>query len=219
MAQQHILPPALPPRLEMAERPDELIDMARAQEEPLSNWRFSGMSLAGESLRDMRFERCEFSGCRLTGCDLSGATFLDVSFKNCDLSGVRADSVYFCRCSWQGVKAMGAVLTDCRLVHMVLTDCNLRSVNLTGASIEQAHFAGTDFTESYFSECRHKYLTVDKDVFVKTSFFKTSLSGLDFTTSRFEGVTVSAEGGELKGAVVSVEQAADLAKVLGVIVR
>lgn len=216
---QRILPPALPARLEQAERPEELIDMARVREEPLADWRFSGLALAGGSLRDMRFERCEFSGCRFTGADLSRATFLDVVFKNCDFSAVRAESVYFCRCRWQGVKAMGAILTDCRLVHTVWEGCALQGANLTGASIEQARFAESDFSESYFSECRHKAFTVEKDVFVKTSFFHTSLAGLDFTTSRFEGVTVSDGGVELRGAVVTVEQAADLARVLGVIVR
>lgn len=216
---QHILPPALPAQLEQAERGEELVDMARATEEPLADWRFSGLDLAGGSLRDMRFERCEFSGCRFTGADLSRATFLDVVFKNCDFSALRAQSAYFCRCRWQGVKAMGAILTDCRLVHTVLEACTLVGANLTGASIEQARFEGSDFTECYFSECRHKALTVAEDIFVQTSFFGTPLAGLDFTTSRFEGVTVSDSGAELRGAVVTTEQAADLARVLGVIVR
>lgn len=72
---QHILPPALPARLEEAERGEELIDMARATEEAVADWRFCGLELSGGSLRDMRFERCEFSGCRFTGADLSRATF------------------------------------------------------------------------------------------------------------------------------------------------
>lgn len=216
---QHILPPALPARLEEAERGEELIDMARATEEAVADWRFCGLELSGGSLRDMRFERCEFSGCRFTGADLSRATFLDTVFKNCDFSAVRGESVYFCRCCWQGIKAMGAIFTDCRLVHMVLENCTLVGANLTGASIEQARFSGSDFSESYFSECRHKALTVNEDTFVKTSFFGTPLAGLDFTTSRFEGVTVSDSGAELRGAVVTVEQAADLARVLGVVVR
>ena len=126
---QHILPPALPARLEEAERGEELIDMARATEEAVADWRFCGLELSGGSLRDMRFERCEFSGCRFTGADLSRATFLDTVFKNCDFSAVRGESVYFCRCRWQGIKAMGAIFTDCRLVHMVLENCTLVGAN------------------------------------------------------------------------------------------
>ena len=173
---QHILPLALPARLEEAERGEELIDMARATEEAVADWRFCGLELSGGSLQDMRFERCEFSGCRFTGADLSRATFLDTAFKNCDFSAVRAESVYFVAAAGRGSRPWGC-FTDCRLVHMVLESCTFVGANLTGASIEQARFSGSDFSESYFSECRHKAFTVNEDTFVKTSFFGTPLAG------------------------------------------
>lgn len=52
-----------------------------------------------------------------------------------------------------------------------------------------------------------------------TSFFGTLLNGLDFTSSRMEGIVVSDTGKELRGAIVSVSQAADLARVLGLVIH
>lgn len=219
MKKNDLLPPALPARLEAAERGEELVLMARAREEPLTGWQFSGLCLAGEALREMRFERCLFTGCRFTGAELAGTSFVDVQFKNCDLSAVRAPGIYLCRCRLEGVKALAAQLPDCRLAHVRLQNCIFAGANLTGASLEKVLLADCDFTGASLSECRHKGLALQTSRFVKTSFFKTPLAGLDFTSSQLEGAVVSDTGAELRGAVVNTAQAADLARVLGVVVR
>ena len=77
MKEKPILPPSLPERLETAERGEELVAMAAARQEPLTRWHFCGLDLCGETLREMRFERCLFEGCRFTGADLRAASFVD----------------------------------------------------------------------------------------------------------------------------------------------
>lgn len=214
-----ILAPTQSPRLEVAERPEELLDMTRAMEEPLADWHISSGQFFSEQLKEMRFERCTFTGCRFAGAELAGASFVDCRFKNCDLSGVRADNVYFCRCDFDGVKALGAVFIDARFAHVTIRQSNFSSANMTGASIEKVQFTGCDLSHSSLSEWRHKQLFLEECVFTKANFFKTSLKGLDFTTSQLEGIVVSDEAAELRGAVVSAVQAADLARLLGLVVR
>lgn len=219
MRNKTVLPPALPARLEEAERGEELIAMARARQEPLSRWRFTGLDLCGEDLREMCFEQCVFEGCRFTGADLRGASFSDAELKHCELSAVRADGAYFLRCRLRGIKALAAALADSRLAHVELTECSLAEANFTGASIELARMEACDFTGACLAECRHKGLSLSKDRFLRTSFFKTPLAGLDFTDSELEGVVVSDTATELRGATVNVRQAAELARLLGVTVR
>lgn len=55
--------------------------------------------------------------------------------------------------------------------------------------------------------------------FIATDFFRTPLKDLDFTTCTLEGISVSDGGSELQGAVVNLYQAAELARLLGVIVK
>ncbi|WP_418718376.1 pentapeptide repeat-containing protein [Candidatus Allofournierella merdipullorum] len=219
MKEKPILPPSLPDRPEPAERGEELVAMARATQEPLARWRFSGLDLCGEDLREMRFEQCVFEGCRFTGADLQGASFVDCLLKNCEFSAVRAGEAYFLRCRFQGVKALAASLPDCRLAHVQMTECNFTEANFTGASVEQARLEECDFSAASLAEWRHKGLSLAHSRFFRTSFFKTPLAGLDFTDSELEGVTVSDDAAELKGATVNVRQAAELARLLGVIVR
>ena len=51
------------------------------------------------------------------------------------------------------------------------------------------------------------------------SFFQTPLSGLDLTSCRLEGLILSQDGGELRGAVVDRWQAAELAKRMGLVIK
>ena len=67
----------------------------------------------------------------------------------------------------------------------------------------------------FFATCSLKQMKLDQSQFINTEFFKTPLKDLDFTTCILEGISVSTEGNELKGALVNVYQAAELAKLLG----
>jgi uncharacterized protein YjbI with pentapeptide repeats len=72
-------------------------------------------------------------------------------------------------------------------------------------------------SNSNISECKLINLELDYISFINTSFFKTPLKGIDFTGSKIDGMILSGE--ELKGAIVSVYQASELAKLLGLIVK
>ena len=59
---------------------------------------------------------------------------------------------------------------------------------------------------------------LDDDRFIGTSFFRTPLLGLDFSTCQLEGVALSDTMAEIYGTKMNVYQAAALARRLGVIV-
>ena len=51
------------------------------------------------------------------------------------------------------------------------------------------------------------------------SFFKTPLKGMDFTTCDIKGLVLSDECSEVRGAVMDLYQAAELAKRLGIVIK
>lgn len=55
--------------------------------------------------------------------------------------------------------------------------------------------------------------------FTATSFFNTFLRGIDFSNCKIEGIKVSNNYKELYDVIVDVYQAADLAKLLGVMIK
>lgn len=74
-------------------------------------------------------------------------------------------------------------------------------------------------SDAFFATCSLKQMKLDQSQFINTEFFKTPLKDLDFTTCILEGISVSTEGNELKGALVNVYQAAELAKLLGIVIK
>lgn len=77
----------------------------------------------------------------------------------------------------------------------------------------------SDFSDASFSEAEFREPALRESVFVRTDFFRTPLRGIDFTTCRLEGLTLSETASELRGAVVGAGQAIELAKMFGLIVR
>ena len=90
--------------------------------------------------------------------------------------------------------------------------------NFSEAKLQGCSITESDLTETFFSNCRLKKIRLSKNRFVRTEFFKTKLNGIDFSDSVLEGVTISADAGELKGAKVNLYQAAELARMLGIVI-
>ena len=70
-----------------------------------------------------------------------------------------------------------------------------------------------------FSQCRVKEVSWDRAGLSGASFFKTPLRGMDFTTCEIGGLVLSDGCEELRGAVVDLYQAAELAKRLGLVIK
>lgn len=211
--------PRLPNHLELAERPEELLYMERIQQETLMGWKIVSGNFSEEDLSDMNIQGCVFQGCRFSGCNLKGTSFTDVVFRNCDFSGSQAKNLFAKRCEFVNVKALGAQWLSGHLECVTIRQSNFSQANLSDSSMQQVRMEEVEFVESWLNECKWKQLELKGCNFTRTSFFKTTLKGLDFTSGDLHGIVVSDDGRELKGAVVNSRQAVSLASILGVIVR
>ncbi len=68
-------------------------------------------------------------------------------------------------------------------------------------------------------ECTLKDFAFEETRLTGASFFKTSLAGIDLTGCPLEGIRVSEHYTELRGAIVDLFQAAELAKLLGITIK
>ena len=99
-------------------------------------------------------------------------------------------------------------MTDCTLDFGAFNRCRFWAVSAT-----RCDFSGADMAEMELH-----YVALDDDRFIGTSFFRTPLLGLDFSTCQLEGVALSDTMAEIYGTKMNVYQAAALARRLGVIV-
>ena len=88
------------------------------------------------------------------------------------------------------------------------------SAKLTGVQFLTCDLSGADMVE-----CTLKDFAFEETRLTGASFFKTSLAGIDLTGCPLEGIRVSEHYTELRGAIVDLFQAAELAKLLGITIK
>ena len=97
-----------------------------------------------------------------------------------------------------------------------MEDTLARYANWNAAVLDQCTLKDCDLTESALSECRLSKLNFDSVDLAGAELFKTSFRGLDLSRCTLDNVALSASCTELKGAVISAQQAAIVARVLGI---
>lgn len=196
-----------------------ILQMAKQEEREIEELCIKGCLLVGEDISGIRFHNVMFENVRFNECNFYKGSFIDVVFTNCDLSNCNLKEGYFNRCEFIYDKALGAKFGLSIFKDVSIKECNFEYVDLNGASINVAEFKESNFKNASLTECKIKNLTCDKTEFVQTNFFKTPLKGIDFTNSVITGMIVSDTGQELRGAKVDLYQAAELAKLFGVIIK
>ena len=87
-------------------------------------------------------------------------------------------------------------------------------MNLSMSNIENILFKDSGLKNGYFQENRIKNIYFDNVDLTQSKFFKTSLKGVDLSTSKIEKIAISIE--DIKGAIIDEFQAVDLLYLIGV---
>lgn len=191
----------------------------RQEEQDIEQVRFSGEHIEEEDFSGLNFDTVIFENCTLIRCRFKGADFKTALFKNCQLPGCSFTGSWFNSTEFDNCQLVGTDFSQCSISNTFFTDCAMAMANFTETKLEQCTIATCDLTEAFFANCKLKKLQMDKNQCIGTEFFKTKLKDVDFTTCILEGIRVSSENGELKGAKVNFFQAAELAKMLGIVIK
>ncbi len=182
-----------------------------------------GLVASGESLGEgidlsyYEFHGVELDHCSLVRVNLAKASFYDCTLTQCDFSNAVLSEAFFSRTRLVGCKLEGAQLNGAILRSSRFVDCMCRYLNLGEAKLEGAVLERCDLREAFLSEVRLRRKTKLQDCdFTRADFFRASLRGVDISSCTLTGIGVSTDRSELRGAVVSVEQAPELAALLGV---
>lgn len=173
----------------------------------------------GEDFSRLEVRKSLFKNCVLHNCGFDNATFTDVVFENCDLSNSSFQDAYFERCSFVSCKCAGTDMSGCVVRHTSFERLNLQYSNFNKARMTDVSFSDVDFTEACMSEAKLIRFETAMSKFVRSNFFKTPLTAVDFTDNVLLAPVLSFPPTELKGAVINPVQAADLIGLWGVIVK
>ncbi len=216
---QKFLTPILPEEMEyVLEDVAELFNR-KDEEEAVKAVLVRNIRMAEEDLSRMRFSAVVFENCIFQNCNFEKGEFSDVVFQSCDVSNCNFTDGYFNRAEFLASKGVGVRFCGSTILHTAVEESNFDYANFDSSKLEHIRFSGTQLRGSSITQCRCKAVEWNRVCLENASFFKTMLNGMDFTDSVIQGLMLSDDCREVRGAVVDLYQAAELAKYLGVVIK
>jgi|AVFP01.1.fsa_nt_gi uncharacterized protein YjbI with pentapeptide repeats len=167
----------------------------------LRNTNLSGLSLAGQNLR-----QAQFMGCTMREMNLAKANFAESALYACDLSGSNLHKASFLRADLRGARIENANLVGADLGHADLREGALggpdgnfigpQVVNFQGANLAGARLAGSMAARADFSDAILTQANI-----TKADLRGALLSGADLSGADIGGAEL--EGADLKAAIMT----------------
>lgn len=185
-------------------------------EEELRERKYASQVLAGGDFSHLDCVQVVFRGCRLIGVDFSRSFFDRVRWERCDLSGCRFSECSFREAVFLDCRGEGCTFAQSAFSPTRVEEGSWRYANFTKTSWKTGLFQDCRLIQGVFSQVRHRNLAFRRADLTGADFFQTSLRGVDLSTCEIRGLTLSQDHQELRGAVLALEQAPDVAALLGV---
>lgn len=177
---------------------------------------FEGLELADVDASGATFSEVVFKHCTFERVDFSQSTFTDVIFSGCRFISCTMERSWLNRVDIRSTSAPGMSLAHGRLTGVGIVDSQLTYADFSEASISDLHVQATALAESVWQAARLKRTTFADCSLTRAEFVGTSLAGIDLSSCEIGGIVVSNTFRELRGLVVSPEQAQVLVGLLGV---
>ena len=188
------------------------------EEEGVANLVISG-ELVDCNFTGMSFERMCFINCSFRDCRFSRASWIDCLFWSSDFSNCNFENGFWSSSCCARTKGVGANFSAGRMNGLRFVQCNMQYSNFARCRLSKVKVEASDFTESAFPEANLLEFAPSESRFSRANFFHTPLKGVDWTTCEIDALGLSESAVELRNAVVNPVQAAELARLLGVIVK
>jgi uncharacterized protein YjbI with pentapeptide repeats len=199
---------------------DRLVDLPEGElavDARYENFILAEAVLAGQSARDVTFDRVWFERVRLNKTHLPGVHVSDGRFAACDLAEANWDKAFLTRVELTASRLLGFRAIEGRIRDAVFTDCTAPLALFFGTSFRAVRFTSCVLTEASFQEADLAGVIFDRCDLREANFHGATLAGADLRGSRVEGIRAGIK--ELQGAIVDPVQAAQLAGAFGLVVR
>jgi len=217
--EKKVLAPLLLPESELIEADENLLREGKVEEEKIEGAVFRNLICEGEDFSQLSFLGIRFENCRFWNCRFEGAEFINTLFQSCDVTGCDMNKCYIDRAAFISCKGVGVKFADSIIKNFSVVDSNFNYSNFDMSRFENVWIEKTKLDSGNMAGCKCKQMFWKETSLMNTSFFKTPLRGMDFSDSQITGLVLSDDHSELRGVIVDLYQAAELAKRLGVVIK
>ena len=204
--------------LEPVSTPETFLNDTLEEHAILSALHVKGVVHIDTDLSTLYFRGCLFENCRFVNCDFNKCDFSDAVFRKCDFSNSTFNKCYFNRCEFISSKGTGMAVIGSTLLNTVFSDMLMPYANFDTDRFDKVLIENSDFGEGNLSQCQISNFHLEQVNLKRTSFFKTPLKGVDLRSCTIESLVLSEGLSELFGARISAYQAADIVKLMGIII-
>ena len=194
---------------------------------------FRECSLAGLDLTGVTFDCCVFDEADISGADLENSSWLAGSGLKLQAVGARANGARFERCTmigadwsqaslagarFKGVRLAGASFARARLRDTSFEDCQLIAADMRNISFHRQTLRHVDFSDANLAGSDLRDATLDGCRLRGVKLTGAQCAGADLRGSDL-GALAAADCIALRGAIISPEQAGEIVRGLGLLVR
>lgn len=174
-----------------------LIEDVRADNVSISRFVFDGCTFQHAALHGLDVTDVCFQNCSITNVDFGHALIHRTVFKDCNLTGIDMREATF----------RNVVFENCIMRYSFFRSSDMDRTAFRTCRMENADFQQVKLANVFFSGCNMK----------QTQMSGTALAGIDLSTCEIDGIGVRIE--DLTGAIVAPAQAAELCRLMGVVVK
>lgn len=155
------------------------------------------------------FERCHFIDCTFSSIDFTDASFLHCDVSNCTFSNSLLYRTAFTNCKMVGTQFIGMKLTATSFV-----DCLMERAAFEESVWKHVTFQASTLTNSDWYAVKHERLVIERCELTEARFEKTTLNGVDISTSQFLSLHIAKD--DVEGCIIHNEQAPILLAICGI---
>jgi len=208
-----IEPPRLPARPSAAGLPTDQLEEVGVYNGLL----LASCDLSDQAAEDVTFETTLFKHAGLSRTQLRSLQLHDVRLDSCDLAEAVWERASFNRVEAIGCRMVGWRLSQSAVRHMLIKGCNGLGAQFWSTTFKSVRFENCILRDADFQRADLSGVVFDKCDLSNAKMSDAKLVGADFRGSTIEGVRLGLK--ELQGAIVDVEQAISIARLLGVVVK
>ena len=131
------------------------------------------------------------------------------------MSNCNFNNTYFKNCLIISSKLVGSSFKNTVQLETAYDNCNAELTDYNESKLKNIQLIDSDFSSALICQSEIKNIELKNVKLVNSTFFKTPLKDVNLTDCIIDGLIVSDNGAELRGATVDVYQAAMFAKLLG----
>jgi uncharacterized protein YjbI with pentapeptide repeats len=186
-------------------------------DEPIEECLIQEMDISGRKITsliawDSVFDHVSFASSRIAKFRLRDVRLIKCDLSNAVLPGFEATRVEFIDCRMTGMRAV-----ECRWKDILVENCDMRYAQFSNGQIRSSEFKSCNFGDADLRAANLEGAIFNNAMLHRADFSKARLQGTDLRGAEIEGISVQPE--DLRGAIVNVAQAIDLARLLGLIIR